>query len=321
MMKLSEMKVFLEDGEAGKIIKDFLHSWEFDEKSIQLVRASSNFIFRFQEKGEDRILRLTPNASQERLETEMDFLQVFHKKYNSSFYPLSARDGSRTKTAVYLPIGKLTAAVFPFIHGEIYEVCDLDSSQLDNWGAALGKFHLASQGWCGNINTEAETLIKKLEWMDKTLENSNKAVRRELEAVSDWMMNLHSADGRTGLIHFDFELDNLIWDGGKIHPIDFESFSYSWFAADIAFALRDLPLGGRKYDFFIQGYRGHMDISEEELSWLPMFRRWHELYTHAAIIRACDIHFTSEQETHWLNHLNVKLNRKKQQYILTIENK
>ncbi|MCA1038222.1 phosphotransferase [Bacillus infantis] len=321
MMKLSEMKVFLEDEEAGRIIKDLLHSWEFDEKSIQLVRASSNFIFRFHEKGEDRILRLTPNASAERIKTEMDFLQELHNKYDYSFYPLSARDGSITKTADYRPIGKLTAAVFPFIHGELYEASVLDSSQLENWGSALGKFHLASQGFHESIIKEAETLLQKLEWIDITLKNSNKAVRREFEAVSDWMMNLHSAEGREGIIHFDFELDNMIWDGEKIHPIDFESFSYSWFAADIAFALRDLPIGRRGYDCFIEGYRRHMDISEEELSWIPMFQRWHDLYTHAAVSRARDINFTSGQESHWLYQLNEKLNRKLRQYILTIENK
>ncbi|MGD6844581.1 hypothetical protein ACQCVH_18970 [Bacillus infantis] len=79
----------------------------------------------------------------------MDFLQEMHNKYDYSLYPLSAGDGSSTKTADYRPIGKLPAAVLSFIHGEIDEVSVLDSSQLENWGSALGKFHLASQGFHG----------------------------------------------------------------------------------------------------------------------------------------------------------------------------
>ncbi|PLR74613.1 hypothetical protein CYJ37_03010 [Bacillus sp. UMB0728] len=62
-----------------------------------------------------------------------------------------------------------------------------------------------------------------------------------------------------------------------------------------------------------------MDVTEKEFSWFPMFQRGHYIYTHAVKIGTCDLHFTFGQETYWLYQLNKKLNRKLQQYILTIK--
>ena len=43
---------------------------------------------------------------------------------------------------------------------------------------------------------------------------------------------------RYGLIHFDFELDNLYWRDQTIGMLDFDDCAHYWYAADIAFWLK-----------------------------------------------------------------------------------
>jgi Ser/Thr protein kinase RdoA (MazF antagonist) len=51
---------------------------------------------------------------------------------------------------------------------------------------------------------------------------------------------LPTDDHSYGLIHGDFELDSLIWDGERAQALDFDAAVYAWYAADIAIALQDV---------------------------------------------------------------------------------
>ena len=89
--------------------------------------------------------------------------------------------------------------------------------------------------------------IQQLAELDRWLPQSESLARRELETIKTWLTTLEINQDNYGVIHFDFELDNLIWDGDNVQIIDFESSMEHWYAADIAFALRDLFNG--KVDF------------------------------------------------------------------------
>ncbi len=97
-----------------------------------------------------------------------------------------------------------------------------------------------------------------------------------------------------GLIHYDFELDNLVWDGEQPGIIDFDDCAWYWFAADIAYALRDLfddsankvDLQQESFRHFISGYRRVRSIDEAELQLIPLFLRVHHLFAYARLHRA-----------------------------------
>ncbi|GIH09685.1 hypothetical protein Rhe02_77520 [Rhizocola hellebori] len=100
------------------------------------------------------------------------------------------------------------------------------------------------------------------------------------ELVSDpALAHLPRDTGQFGLTHGDFELDNIAWEGGEPTIYDFDDAGLSWFAADIAFALRDLTGGtGRptpehhaSYEAFLAGYREVRAFDDETL--LPLFSR------------------------------------------------
>jgi len=59
-------------------------------------------------------------------------------------------------------------------------------------------------------------------------------------AITTWAELLDRTRDNFGLIHFDFELDNLCWEDALIQMLDFDDCAYHWYAADITYALRDL---------------------------------------------------------------------------------
>ena len=75
---------------------------------------------------------------------------------------------------------------------------------------------------------------------------------------------------------------------------DFDDCSYSWYVADIAFALRDLfetgvDLNNPSFCAFTRGYSEHFSLNEELISHLPTWMRLANLVTYAKLARAIDL--------------------------------
>lgn len=86
------------------------------------------------------------------------------------------------------------------------------------------------------------------------------AVRRELSEISAALDDLPTDSGVYGLIHSDFELDDLVWQEDHIGVLDFDDHARNWYDADIAFTLIDLFEGDFDGDHpafreFLGGYQ------------------------------------------------------------------
>lgn len=97
-----------------------------------------------------------------------------------------------------------------------------------------------------------------------------------------------------GPIHFDFELDNLVWHDRGMGILDFDDCARCWYVADIAFARRDLFDGGEAVDDasvrgFLDGYADACALDQAQLSLLPTFSRLVRLLAYARTVRALDL--------------------------------
>jgi Ser/Thr protein kinase RdoA (MazF antagonist) len=76
------------------------------------------------------------------------------------------------------------------------------------------------------------------------------------------------------LIHADFVAENLLVDGEKVRLIDFDDAGYGWHLFELATALY-FEMEESYYpvarDALIAGYRCHRQLSEQQLSYLPLF--------------------------------------------------
>jgi Ser/Thr protein kinase RdoA (MazF antagonist) len=138
------------------------------------------------------------------------------------------------------------------------------------WGAGLARFHGAASRVSPGVPS----------WLD-AVAAAARALRQQ--GIVDDLQRLPSSDELVGVVHGDPELDNVIWNEVD-DPVfvDLDDVSRSWFAADVAFALRDF-VDSPLVEHFVAGYRDARPLTDEELAWLPLFRRAHALVTLARL--------------------------------------
>ncbi|GER90064.1 hypothetical protein KDW_42260 [Dictyobacter vulcani] len=321
MMKLSVMRDFLEQvalNPDSTLIDGLLNQWGYDKGTVSFIRASNNFIFKFSQAGKHYILRLTDTekVSQRDIESELAFLRYLHANNVCVNIPLKTLAGQEIEVC-HTPVGSFYAVVFNYFEGRIYDIDELDETQFEVWGEALGGLHHASAS-CSSIQRASS--FDHLSKSKELLSVQEQAAHKELVRLTHWLEALPKTDANYGLIHFDFELDNLIWNGDRIQIIDFDGSIASWYVADIAFALRDLfnddiDLSNKHFLAFIKGYRKKMDVSQQDLSQIPMFFRLHNLETFITLQMAMDIEEgNSQKNPQWIMDLLHKLERKAEQY-------
>ncbi|WHT48489.1 phosphotransferase [Sporosarcina thermotolerans] len=245
----------------------------------------------------------------------LSFLSMNEVRVNM---PVQSKHGNMVEEAKS-DFGIFQAVVFRFLSGTQYEIEELSERQLYLWGEALGNLHSCSKQFL-NTNTHSvrNDTVQQLAELNSSLPQSESLARRELEAIKTRLMTLEINQDNYGIIHFDFELDNLIWDGDNVQIIDFESSVGHWYTADIAFALRDLFEGNvdfsnKSFQLYLEGYRSKMHVTDGEINVIPMFLRLHELITFASLLRIVDVE-NDLNNPQWVTALRKKLQSKIDDY-------
>lgn len=323
MMKLSTMlkigRTVDADGHSP-IAEHIMEHWEHDQGSVQRYRSSTNFVYIFRKGGERCFLRFADSTEKTRaaIEAEIDVLHWVAAQGMTVSTPMRSRNGQCVET-VETDLGTFHAVVFVGLSGSHLDIADLDESQFQAWGAALGKLHTAMHTYQGSsLSTRRSTWQDHLELVRTWLPKDEQAVRSELEQVSSLLHALPITETNYGLIHFDFELDNLTWQDQTIGMLDFDDCAHYWYAADIAFALRDLFVEGNHLDnpsfhAFVRGYSEHYPLDKELLSHLPTFIRMRNLFGYADHIRVVDLPDNQEYPEGYTS-LSLKLQNRMHSY-------
>lgn len=300
-----------------------LECWGFDEGSVQTVRFSTNFVFLFRQQGIKRFLRFSPAWERpvEHIQAETELLM---KLVNNGFQvaqPVTSKSGNLVET-VQTGLGAFHAVVFTALSGKHLQLENLSESQFREWGSALGRLHAACKGYgVGCLNRPSWK--EHLDFVRDHVADDEPCLLRELESITTWAESLPRSAENFGLIHFDFELDNLCWDGNAIQMLDFDDCAYHWYAADIALALRDLIHDEVDVDYedlrfkaFLDGYRLAYPIQDTLLGSLPMFLRMRKLFGYADLANSIDL--SIEETQGWLKPLSERLSKSMETYRLSL---
>jgi Ser/Thr protein kinase RdoA (MazF antagonist) len=296
MMNLEIMRQLVAEAETGSQSMPTAHAaavrWQPDPGPLRVWCYSSNALYLFRQADHERVLRLSYSGDRTRtlIRAELDFVIYLATQGLSAAQPIRSRSG-RLIEDVDSPYGRFHAVVFERVPGRPCEACAMDEALLRGWGRMMAQIHDASQRFVPAIGVcrpaWEENLLAALEWLPP----EEKAARRMLGEALDWLRTLPVESATYGLIHYDLEPDNLVWDGQQLHVVDFDDAAYHWFAADVAFAfdqvLRNCPQQAPQVqNSFLEGYRSIRPLDTWWEATLPRFNKLLRVTKFARVLHA-----------------------------------
>jgi Ser/Thr protein kinase RdoA (MazF antagonist) len=324
-MKLSTMKNVMDTVDSewrSPLGEKILERWGYDEGTVFILRASANFIFVFKREGKLYFLRF--NDSRERdystIEAELKLLQYLAKQDLKVAQPIPSRNGTYMEV-VETDIGTFYAVVFEAVDGKHLEFDELSSEQAFQWGKALGKLHETLKQLPEELKIDRPTWQERLASIREILPKKDRTAYKEMDYVIKWAENLSMTKDNFGLIHYDFELDNVLMKDNSVGMLDFDDATVHWYVADIVYAMRDAGEFTVHHPIvatFVKGYQSETELDMRLLHESSGFERMHHVISYAELVRTIDIE-ESEELPDWLKNLQSKLCVMRDQYRQSFE--
>ncbi len=269
---------FLNDNrELATLISEAWHCDPTSREWFQYFRISSNAIYPLRASEVDNkgtpitvshraMLRFAPTSekSLERLNAELDWMTFLHDKG----YPVSAHvPNKKGDVAMELdsPWGTYVANVFVAAPGITMEEAELTTELAHRLGRLLGEFHklnsvyMATREEAAPVTNTApvadtaaasKSFLSVFDYCDNFINNawgitalppSFYRLASKLKSELTTLKNSTSPT-RMGLIHYDFELDNLLYckETDTITVIDFDDAMVSWYDMDLVRLLENM---------------------------------------------------------------------------------
>lgn len=312
MLKLKYL--FNNEDLAEMVVKN----WEFDKESLKLFqyyRISSNAIYPFECQGNSQLLRFAPKTEKckNNILAELEFIAYLRNRHYGVLESVRATNGEEL-VEVQTPWGEYFASVFKRVAGVQISKTDCCDAVIFSHGKALGKLHQLSSEYTP-LHHKRWSYSDVLKWMKKTLMELplDTAALAETQLLQDYFSNLPITEENFGLIHYDFEYDNVFYDEttNACNVIDFDDAMYHWYVMDIEQALDSLEdcipseLYSHKKQCFMDGYVSEYSIPDDYSSVATACRRFANLYGYTRILRSMAEQW--EHEPEWLTHLRSKL--------------
>ncbi|MFN8493320.1 MAG: phosphotransferase [Caldilineaceae bacterium] len=315
MMTLSLMQAVVatvnEQWESS-IADALLQHWQHDAGRAKFWRSSANFVFFFKKSGRDHVLRFNHASERtvEMIQAEIDYVNTLAESGLRVAKPVRSLTGHYVESIV-TDQGTFHTVVFEALAGKQLDLEELTPDQFVRWGKALGEFHQAATHY---TQPGRPTWQDQLAFIAETLPAEETAARQTLARLQQQLGELTINAQNFGLIHFDFELDNLLWDGEQAGIIDFDDCAWYWLVADFALALGDLfgdsaaqvDLQHETFLHFVEGYRLVRPIEQAELEHIPLFVRLDNLLAFTRLYRALTP-VNPDGELPWMAGLRNKL--------------
>lgn len=292
-----KLKYLFENFEIAELLLD---QYDYDDISIiKYFRISSNAIYPFKNKGQVRYLRQTPNEEQEGrfLLGELELINQLKEANYTCVEIVKSRNGNDLEQQETSE-GMFYTSVFDGVKGDCIDDIEMTPDISYKMGLKLAQLHKTSV----HMDVDLKTPQDLFTWIEDTLMDIG--YEKDLEILYRLKDQFKTMSKEFfGIVHYDFEPDNLFYDGEEIYPIDFNDAMYNFYTMDIRNALRELePLFHQDFlDGYCQVHKLSTHYKEEE-KWCDLF---YKLYKHTRIRRSIDEEVKNPPE--WMQTLRIKL--------------
>ncbi|KTD45143.1 phosphotransferase enzyme family protein [Legionella quateirensis] len=244
--------------------------WVDFPENLQLINNQINCVYRFEDQGKGYYLRMTHHEirSWNELASAIDYQRHLFLE-NAPICRVIASKNDQFIERVRQDDLSFLAHVCLEVPGTIIDFNDQNQSKYTAWGKSLAELHRAAQSY--------RPLNRKfLSWKDlwqetgNYLHNEDKGLQQLYHRIDAQFRQMSSTAHNFGLTHGDHRPGNVLYDGKKVHLIDFDEPVYHWFMADIAKPFLDLcqkPFQEWQHLFhwYLEGYRSVLPIDDPEL--------------------------------------------------------
>jgi len=268
-----------------------------DAVGIEPVMQSENVTFRVtaRDGGADYVLRLHRPGYNSIEELESERLWVHALKETG----IPVQDSLRTRrggnfTQVQIPgVGEtryagMTTWLEGIPLGNFLESCTDGSERkrmFARFGGIAAAFHNQSDGWqtppgFSRRRLDLESLLGEAPfwgrfWDHPELNHSERALLLNVrQGLRETFKAYGEKPGTFSLIHADFTLDNIIYDGNHLAVIDFDDAAYGWHMYDIASLLIECVHYSdfrQLRDALLEGYRQQRKLDLQDANMLSDF--------------------------------------------------
>lgn len=298
------------------VAQNLLQFWEHDEGTLEFQRASSNFVYAFMRNQVQYFLRLSfdQDNSIEQIKAELEFMHYLHSNGFPTVTPIQSNNQRLIET-LKTPEGTYIAVVFSAANGVTLDEDTITEDQMEEWGKSLASLHCLSKTF-NPLGEKRKSWLDTVKFMESVFKKhpGEEVALQELREITNWLQSLSTDQDVFGLIHYDFQLDNLFFEQDKdpqFNVIDFDDAVYHWYALDLITALDDFIDNSQSkwlVDSFLNGYRTKMDLEDDVLAQFPQFKRYANLYKFARILNSLDYGEINDTPP-WFEELKVKLVR------------
>lgn len=289
MMKLSNMVKGLA---SDAVAKSLIQNWKHDEGTLMFWRASSNFVYAFENKQEKYFLRFSYDEenSFEQITAELEFMRYLKSNHYPCVSPILSRSGKYIET-VQNSERTYFAVVFSSAKGITLNE-NITEVQCEDWGRSLASLHQLSKVYVPSDTKRSnwQDILQRINDMLQRYPEEQEAIE-ELDILTERFQLFPISNSNYGLIHYDFQLDNIFYEENNraFSVIDFDDAVYSWYTHDIVTALDDflgddMNLDNSQVKSFLKGYYSVIPLSNEDIYQFPYFQRLMKLYRFSKLL-------------------------------------
>ncbi|MFJ7667618.1 phosphotransferase enzyme family protein [Lysinibacillus sp. NPDC097195] len=296
--------------------QSLLQFWEYDEGTLGLWRASSNYVYAFQCNQVQYFLRISfeQDNSIEQIRAELEFMQYLQSNGFPTVTPIQSKNKKLIET-LKTPEGTYFAVVFNVANGINLDDDTINEKQMEEWGKSLASLHCLSKTYEPVCN-KRKSWLDTVQFMESVFKKypGEELALEELSEITNWLQSLSTDKDVFGLIHYDFQLDNLFFEEDNyphFNVIDFDDAVYHWYVLDIVTALDDFignddPQSKLLTHSFLNGYRTKMILENDVVAQFQQFQRYANLYKYARLLKTLDYGEINETPL-WFDELKKKL--------------
>lgn len=283
------------------------------DKTLPHFRISASAVYPFLQGGQLFFLRLAPEEEKPltHVQAEIDFIKSLRRSGYPAMKPLPNHAGE-TAWLLDSPWGRWCVSAFEGVKGCPVEDASPTPELVHAMGATLAQLHaLGAEYHPCPLPTHADVLDE----VRQTLLDCGapEGIVRCLDDVAQRLSALPVTPETYGPLHYDFEPDNVFWDGESLSVIDFGDAMQGWFALDVEQALDSLhsEFGMQNSELseaFMSGYRSVRPFTQEMEAQRALMRRFVDLRHYARLLHCLSEEISGPE---WLEALKVRLSQAK----------